>query len=272
MFNSWQNSFCPFNFTENNLYLLFNQEILQPNDMKKTLLFAFALFSFALQAQLTVDVTTVTDAFEYEDEGASDISGYATITNEGATTTNFTWLRSNVEKPSKWETAVCIDDLCFSTGQDSFNFDLESGATAQIILHAYPGGSAFSPKEELKLGTGTADISVTQTDNPDNTITVSYSLTLNGDPTVDTDEVAAAKEVKMFPNPASEYFTISANDVVDQVIVYNIIGRKVKTFNANDSDRYDVANLPNGMYLVSLVNTEQGVLRTMRLSKRTLRP
>ena len=65
---------------------------------------------------------------------------------------------------------------------------------------------------------------------------------------------------------------LGGDNVVDQVVVYNLLGRQVRSFNAYQNARYDLSSLPNGFYLVSLLNEEAGTLKTVRLSKRAFRP
>jgi|GEM_PF-988930 hypothetical protein len=75
-----------------------------------------------------------------------------------------------------------------------------------------------------------------------------------------------ASNIRMYPNPTSTVFTIEANNVIENVTLYNVLGQEVlaKTSNSN-SVTLDVANLQSGVYVVkSMIG---GVAATSRLVK-----
>ena len=74
--------------------------------------------------------------------------------------------------------------------------------------------------------------------------------------------------VQVFPNPADNFIGVSANDSVKKIIVFNLAGRKMKTFEATKGQKYFVGDLPKGIYLVQLVGSKNITLRTQRVSKR----
>ena len=57
-------------------------------------------------------------------------------------------------------------------------------------------------------------------------------------------------------------------DQVERLIIYNIVGRPVKVFNANYTNHYDVMDLPTGMYLIRLMGEHDKTIKTVRLSKK----
>jgi len=71
--------------------------------------------------------------------------------------------------------------------------------------------------------------------------------------------------IKIYPNPTSQYISTMDGTDVDQLIVYNIVGRPVKTFKANYVNQYDVSQLPIGIYLVRLLDKREQTLKTIRL-------
>ncbi|MEL6988436.1 MAG: T9SS type A sorting domain-containing protein [Bacteroidota bacterium] len=73
--------------------------------------------------------------------------------------------------------------------------------------------------------------------------------------------------IKVFPNPAQSYFSVSENNVVLQVEVYNLLGRKLKSFKMEAGMKYDVSDLNKGMYLVRLLDSKEKVVKTLRLQK-----
>jgi hypothetical protein len=75
-----------------------------------------------------------------------------------------------------------------------------------------------------------------------------------------------SSNIRMYPNPTSTVFTIEANDVIDNISLFNVLGQEVltKTSNSN-SVTLDVANLQTGVYVVK--STIGGVISTSRLVK-----
>ncbi len=73
--------------------------------------------------------------------------------------------------------------------------------------------------------------------------------------------------LKVFPNPATEYFQLSdKNDSVDQINIYNIVGKKMRTFEVEDDKKYYLDQFPKGMYLVQLVGHNNKIISTQRLN------
>ena len=76
-------------------------------------------------------------------------------------------------------------------------------------------------------------------------------------------------EWSVYPNPVIEQFTVQDNsDVVNNVSVFNLIGKKVKTFEHSRGAFHYVGDLPKGVYLVQLVDKNNRVLLTQKMDKR----
>ncbi len=76
-------------------------------------------------------------------------------------------------------------------------------------------------------------------------------------------------KISVYPNPATNYISINKDENVKEINVFNLVGRKLKTFEGVEKDeQYDVSDLPNGMYLVQIVNTSNKIITTQRVSKR----
>lgn len=75
------------------------------------------------------------------------------------------------------------------------------------------------------------------------------------------------KALKIFPNPATEYFQLTdRNDSVDQINIYNIVGKKMRTFEVEDDKKYYLNQFPKGMYLIQLVDHNNKIISTQRLN------
>ena len=51
-----------------------------------------------------------------------------------------------------------------------------------------------------------------------------------------------------------------------------MVGRAVKDFEVKNGADYDIGNLPNGIYLVGLFDQKGNIIKTVRVSKRGVRP
>ena len=76
----------------------------------------------------------------------------------------------------------------------------------------------------------------------------------------------------VFPNPASDYFNVLSKSEVSKVEIYNLIGKKVKTIQNTNSDRYDISDLRNGIYLVRVLDKSSKALKVIRLNVTKSRP
>ncbi|MEM6378073.1 MAG: T9SS type A sorting domain-containing protein [Bacteroidota bacterium] len=75
--------------------------------------------------------------------------------------------------------------------------------------------------------------------------------------------------IQVFPNPATSYIGITEVKGVEKVLIFNLVGRKMKQFENIAKDRqYFIGDLPKGMYLVQLLDQQNKVITTRRVSKR----
>lgn len=61
--------------------------------------------------------------------------------------------------------------------------------------------------------------------------------------------------IMVYPNPASDFITISSPDKIKSMEIYDVTGKKVQA--RLENDKIDVRNLPAGNYLIS-IKTENG--------------
>ena len=73
----------------------------------------------------------------------------------------------------------------------------------------------------------------------------------------------------VYPNPAIDYVTIAdPSNLITEVTVYNLVGRKIKTFQKSKNDRYNISSLHKGLYLIQLRGADGQILTTQRVNKR----
>lgn len=75
-------------------------------------------------------------------------------------------------------------------------------------------------------------------------------------------------DLQVFPNPAISYIKITGTTEVQEIKIFNLVGRHMKTFPAATGEKYYVGDLPRGMYLVQFFDSKNKILTTKRISKR----
>ncbi len=78
---------------------------------------------------------------------------------------------------------------------------------------------------------------------------------------------APAEDLRIFPNPVTTTFEIGHSVRVKDVLVINMVGREVKAFDFGTKKKYDITDLPQGMYLVQLKDADNKVIHTQRVKK-----
>ena len=240
--------------------------------MKYTLLSLFTFLSIVAFGQdVAVEPSPYVEEF-YVDltDYYSEPIAHAKIANYTAGEVSLKWELEVVDAPAEWEYRICDNNACYST-MTSTNYNpptieeptlISAGDTSLLDVHVLPRQVA---------GTGTVKIKISYTDDPDNVVAEgTFEITVIGDPSSTTEINKSAIDV--FPNPALDYITLSDATYVDQIVIFNTIGKPVLTFDVDQTNTYRVADLPNGLYLISLVNNDEGILRTIRLMKRSVNP
>jgi hypothetical protein len=76
-------------------------------------------------------------------------------------------------------------------------------------------------------------------------------------------------KISIYPNPATNYISINTDENIKQIMFFNLLGRNLKTItDVVKGQQYDVTDLPNGMYLVQIIDSTNKILTTQRVSKR----
>ncbi len=235
------------------------------------------LSTIAINAQdtlLTIDPVPVDTVFlvtqEDLDKSWFDVEAHAVVTNITEETLRLKWVRTSVESPEDWQTKVCDNNTCYNANVSS-NIDpmigldvpavMEPGAHFDLIFHLLPKGVS---------GEGQYEIAFSTVEEPDSILATAI-FNFNVSLVSSTNELEK-QSIRLFPNPAENYFKLTNNSSVDKIIVYNLVGRPVRTFRAFNGMLYDVSDLPMGMYLVGLISEEKGIIKTLRMTKRSMRP
>ena len=74
-------------------------------------------------------------------------------------------------------------------------------------------------------------------------------------------------QATIFPNPSTDYIQLKDAEGVDRMIVYNVLGQTMKQYQVEGDRRYAVLDLPDGIYLASLLDHRSEIIRTVRFKK-----
>ena len=243
--------------------------------MKHTLLSLSLVLStfFGARAQLEVSPNPHIASYELDlsSPGFVEAVAYGDLSNTSNNTILMRWEINVIDAPAAWKFAVCDGNQCYAdfvtTNWDPTNFielpdTLTAGETGSTLdLHVRPNQTA---------GTAEIEIYLSSIDDPSTVIaTAIYEITISD---VSSVSQVAVQNLRIFPNPSTDYFALSSSQGIQRIELYNIVGRQVRSYEVVEGRKYYIANLPDGMYLAGLIGNNGEVLRTMRISKRGMRP
>jgi hypothetical protein len=227
--------------------------------MKRILLVFFFVNVLLLrgygQASLTITPGIVNSTVNLD---SFEVKGKAVLKNTSSQTKRFVWQRNIISLPTAWQTLVCDVNQCWTSGVNVSPDTIVLAANGTSNLDAYIRPNRTS-------GSATIEIKVTEVGNATNTVTGRYLFSTS---TATRELIKNNSGIKIYPNPTTDYFMLSDNnDIVERVVIYNIIGRQVKSYKALDNFKYTVNDLPEGMYIIRLLNNGGNTVRTIRLNK-----
>jgi hypothetical protein len=227
--------------------------------MKKLLLLPILLLT------LTIGFSQVEAEPAYV-EGSGDVVEVADIgtefhvINNNENTLDLLWKIREIDAPDNWNFYLCDTNLCYGPGEADCNPEkpnvVEPDSSSLMQFHVLVAGTQ---------GVGTYEIDYFDKSAPQE-ILVTVPVTITAIST-STKEVRI-EDVKVYPNPVTSYFSITENDLISKILIYNVVGKQVKAFDANSNGTYSIASLNEGMYLVRLIDQQGKVAKVLRISKR----
>lgn len=74
------------------------------------------------------------------------------------------------------------------------------------------------------------------------------------DPNLSTTGFELSKEIKLFPNPSTNYIQIQGLTKIENYKIYDVLGTKIREGVVSSNDRIDIKNLTNGIYFLKFDN------------------
>lgn len=82
-------------------------------------------------------------------------------------------------------------------------------------------------------------------------------------------QTAKSAHLKVFPNPATEFISVSdQGETTSYISVFNIMGRNLREFEFAKDERYYIGDLPKGIYLIHLQDRNKKTVATQKIEKR----
>ena len=184
-----------------------------------------------------------------------DATAKATIKNISNVRDSFHWERIVIELPHGFVSAVCDPERCYFTIVNSESFILEPGEEGELDVHFYNSNQV--------AGSGLVLVKVNNITNPSDSLSgVYYYNTTSG-----TDDPLPAANVRLFPNPVTEGFTLDRADDVAAVRVYSLSGQQVADFTPSADQRYSLVEQPFGTYIIALIAQNGQVFQALEVRK-----
>ncbi len=219
-----------------------------------------------------VDTVFQVDAVRLAAGEPYDLVAKATLINNTNDTLIIRWERNVVNVARGWDTKICDNNLCYVEIVNS-NIDPTLMLNEPLIL--LPKGKSNLDVHFLPngvVGTGKVELEVALARDPNRVLAVGqYNVEVVAVTLTSTQNVQK-RTIQVYPNPSGDYFSLSSSENVDRITVYNMVGRAVRTFRAEDNTMYDISKLPDGIYLIGLHDKKGSVIKTIRISKRSARP
>lgn len=197
-----------------------------------------------------VNTSVNSDSFE--------VKGKAVLKNTASQTKRFVWQRNILSMTNGWQALVCDINQCWTSAVNVSpdTIVLAPNGTSNLDVYIRPNHTS---------GAATIELKVTEVGNATNTLTGRYLFS----PTTGLrDYSKGSTGIRIYPNPTTDYFMVlDHNDLIDKVVIYNIIGRQMKSYKAIDNFKYMIYDLPEGIYIIRLLNGQGNTVKTIRLNK-----
>ncbi len=228
--------------------------------MRRIIPFLFAALFLPVLVRAQISISVDPSSFVLTGNPAqTDISSHITVTNTSSESINLFWSFRMTNNPPTWLTWVCDKNLCYTPATTS------CPANKPNVL---PVGESFDLQVHMspQLVDGNGDYEIKVLDDQGNVLEVITGQFVIS-PTTAVRENSTAK-LSVFPNPTSDYFQISETPGLKYIELFNIVGNKVRSFDALPNKQYAVGDLTDGIYLVRMMTSTGKIIKTIRLSKR----
>ncbi len=188
-----------------------------------------------------------------------------TIRNVSSNDLNALWKVERVDMEEEWTLTICDAVTCYAEGKEFID---EPGQANNFLAGQAIDTYSFKIDPNDIEGVGDFDFVMFNVDDPNEEyIRIPFVVTVQNC-TSAVHDINVVNKINIYPNPTTDMFNVANNEIVESVVVYNIVGKEVKSFGKNVNGNYDVSNLSNGMYLVRMFDVDGDMIKVSRLSKK----
>ncbi len=188
----------------------------------------------------------------------TDVVAHAKIKNLTNEPRTFKWTRTVLDISPDCKTQVCDRNYCYLASVSTKQFTMLAQEDSTLDVHLVSTDPIVPA-----LCCAIVHLKVEEVGNPDNTLTGIY---LFEGCTVGTSTVGAAP-VRLFPNPATSFFSLENAENVATIRVFSMDGREVKQFETAPGGQYPIEELPIGTYILSVQNRNGEIIGALELRK-----
>ena len=228
--------------------------------IKFYILLILILGHLSVSSQVRFNDDSIIATFSFSEDALIKIN----LTNQENVQDTVYWKLEKLYFSNSWQSQLCDLNLCYGFNVDKCSANkgniFTAGATGLWTLHINPFSVQDSAIMLLKL----------YDDREFSNVIDSLPIYINIG-TVSTNKVLATNEVTIYPNPTTDYFQISNKSKIGKVDIFNLIGKKVKTFEKYQN-MYAINDIRDGMYIVRVYDNRGKVMKVSRLKIIQQRP
>lgn len=184
------------------------------------------------------------------------------VRNHTNETLTMLWTREVLMMPIGWSTYVCDGNNCYadhvSKCPEIYPNYISPGDSSILDVHIYEDGNM-----------GAAHVVMWVFEKDDTTKKIKVDYTFNK---VVSNRDIKNIAVKVYPNPASNSFTVDYNAGLVRIDMVNLLGKRIRSYRPTPNASYDISDLEEGLYFIRLIGPNEQTLRTLRLQKRGIKP
>jgi len=229
------------------------------SDMRKILLLFFILINFSVFGQdfsVNPDPVTLSLGSDIVDKKVDMV-----ITNNLASDTEFYWSIDSEGVPEEWEFYLCDLNLCYTPATQSCPCTranlIKANESSTLMMHIIANGVE---------GIGAITLSIlSECEGSNSIVDIPIAFEVG---TTSTEFAEINNGINLYPNPVQDLINLKNDEEVSQIEIYNIVGKKIKSFDHLKGQSHDVSDFNKGIYLIRLLNKSNNILKVLRMTKK----
>ncbi len=191
------------------------------------------------------------------------------VTNSSDQQMNVRWERDESNLFEGWDTQICDKNLCYLNWIDSEVFLLAPGESHFLQVYFWPNGLEGCSQVTLNIfDEGTPDVNFAELVYFGKTVNVECDGFVSQAVGIE-DEVV--QTLNLYPNPVMGELNVSMTNINDAstIEVYNLTGKLLDRIDIQDETQIRIGayDWTEGMYILSLLDESNRVIKTQRFSK-----